>query len=326
LGLLGLWLSDTAFFQSRGIGVLTLAILIGMLVGNAAPHQTATYCKVGTDFSRQWLLRLGIVLYGFRLTLSDIATVGTAGLLMDVIVLSSTFGLAWLLGTRVFKLERGTVLLIGAGSSICGAAAVMATDPVVRARSDQVAIAVATVLLFGTLATFVYPLLFQLNQHWHWIPVSDQAFGIYTGSTVHEVAQVVAAANSVSLEATHSAVIAKMLRVIMLAPFLMLLSFFLARRERQSEPSSAFSVPWFAVLFFLVMLLNSFVSLPVVVLKTLQWADGLVLATAMSALGMSTRFSAIRQGGFKPLLLAGLLFLWLVVGGATLSHFLLEDA
>ena len=104
---------------------------------------------------KQILLRAGIILYGLRLTFQDIAGVGLHGVLLDALMLASTFGLACLLGTRLFGLDRTTTLLIGAGSSICGAAAVMATEPVVRGRAEQVAVAVSTVVVFGTLGIFL---------------------------------------------------------------------------------------------------------------------------------------------------------------------------
>jgi uncharacterized integral membrane protein (TIGR00698 family) len=320
LGLSALGLSQSGKLEAHGLGPLTLAIMLGMLVGNTLYGRIAKNCAHGVDFSRQKLLRLGIIFYGFHLTLQDIGQVGAAGVLIDALVLCSTFAMAWLLGTRLFKLDRNTSLLIGVGSSICGAAAIMAAEPVVRGRAEQVTVAVATVLVFGTLATVLYPWLFEINQHLAWIPTTDKAFGIYTGSTVHEVAQVVAAAHSVSPEAADTAVIAKMVRVMMLAPFLIVLSAYLGRNERQAKGALHIAIPWFAVWFFGVMLMHSFVELPTRLIHVLTGLDTLILATAMASLGLSTHVSAIRRAGYKPLLLAAILFAWLVVGGAMVSH------
>lgn len=155
----------------------------------------------GVEFSRSRLLRLGVVLYGLRLTLQDVVHVGFDGVAIDALVLGSTFALACIVGTRVFGLDRKTAMLIGAGSSICGAAAVMATGPVVRGRAEQVTVAVATLVVFGTIAIFLYPLLYMLNQHWQLIPGGAAGFGLYAGSTIHD----------------DTAVIAKMLWVMLLA-------------------------------------------------------------------------------------------------------------
>src|SRR5207253_2800200 len=102
------------------------------------------------------------------------------------LLLSSTFALAHCLGTRLFGLDRSTAMLIGAGSAICGAAAVMATEPLLRARTEQVTVAISTVVVFGTVAIFVYPALYDLNVHWQLVPAGTKAFGVYAGSTIHE--------------------------------------------------------------------------------------------------------------------------------------------
>lgn len=151
--------------QANGVSALTLAILLGMLAGNTFYPRLAANADPGVRFSKATLLRLGIVLYGLRLTFQDIGNVGWTGVAIDAAVLCSTFGLACFVGTRVFGLDRTTAMLIGAGSSICGAAAVMAAEPVVRGRADQVMVAVATVVVFGTLAMFLYPVLYHLVAH-----------------------------------------------------------------------------------------------------------------------------------------------------------------
>ena len=228
-------LARIPFIERNGLSALTLAIVLGMLVGNWVLGAGESRFTAGIVFGKQTLLRFGIVLYGLRLTFQDIAHVGVTGLLIDTIMLSCTFLLAWWAGTRWFQLDRTTAMLIGAGSAICGAAAVMATDPVVRGRADQVAIAVSTVVVFGTSAIFVYPFLYHLNLVHHIVAMTPGTFGIFAGSTIHEVAQVVAAGRAVGESAANTAVITKMVRVMMLAPFLLLLSAYLAR----SKPSES---------------------------------------------------------------------------------------
>jgi len=330
-------LGRTAWLQSHGFSALTLALVLGMVIGNTVYSRFAESNGAGVNFSKQKLLRLGVVLYGLRLTMQDIAHVGVAGVLIDALVLGSTFALACLIGIRWLRLDHRTAMLIGAGSSICGAAAVMATEPVVRARSEQVTVAVATVVLFGPLAIFLYPVLFELNQHWHWIGGGPSGFGVYAGSTIHEVAQVVAAANSTVPAAADAAVIAKMVRVMMLAPFLMALSTWLARKETRRTSSHAHaarpeidngnstktrlsSVPWFAFAFVGVALVNSLHILPARGVAVATEIDGALLAMAMAALGLTTNIGALRKVGIKPLLLALALFVWLVVGGSLINR------
>lgn len=311
-----LWGGTHPLLANAGLSALTLAILAGMFLGNSVYPRLKLRCDSGVLFAKQHLLRAGIVLYGLRLTFSQIADVGVSGIIIDALTLTSTFTLACVLGPRVFGLDRQTSWLIGAGSSICGAAAVLATEPVVKADAGKVTVAVATVVIFGTLAIFIYPALWPLLQ-----PLFSPAhFGIYIGATVHEVAQVVAAGHAVSPDTENTAVIAKMLRVMMLAPFLL----FLAARVKQLAPAEKgtpthITVPWFALLFIAVAIINSFHLLPQALVQALIALDTLLLAMAMVALGLCTHLSTLRQAGLKPVLLALCLFIWLLLGGGAIN-------
>ncbi len=289
-----LWAGSFPAIAGAGFSALTLAILFGMVVGNTVYPKIWQPCDGGVIFAKQHLLRLGIILYGFRLTFAQIADVGVSGILIDVLTLSSTFFIACFLGQKVFGLDKHTSWLIGAGSSICGAAAVLATEPVVKAEASKVTVAVATVVIFGTIAIFLYPAMYPLLAHWF----TPENYGIYMGSTMHEVAQVVAAGHAVSPDAENAAVIAKMLRVIMLAPFLL----FLAARVKQLTPAgngekSKITIPWFAIMFILVAVFNSFHLLPKAVVDMLVTLDTVLLAMAMAALGVTTHVSALKKAG-----------------------------
>lgn len=312
-----LWGGSIPAVAGAGFSALTLAILLGMVLGNTIYPHIWKSCDGGVLFAKQYLLRLGIILYGFRLTFSQIADVGISGIIIDVLTLSSTFLLACFLGQKVFGLDKQTSWLIGAGSSICGAAAVLATEPVVKAEASKVTVAVATVVIFGTVAIFLYPAIYPLMSQWF----SPETFGIYIGSTVHEVAQVVAAGHAISPDAENAAVISKMLRVMMLAPFLILL----AARVKQlsgtnSGEKSKITIPWFAILFIVVAIFNSFHLLPQSVVNMLVTLDTFLLAMAMAALGLTTHVSALKKAGAKPLLMALVLFAWLIVGGGAINY------
>ena len=292
-----LWGGSIPAVAGAGFSALTLAILLGMVLGNTIYPHIWKSCDGGVLFAKQYLLRLGIILYGFRLTFSQIADVGISGIIIDVLTLSSTFLLACFLGQKVFGLDKHTSWLIGAGSSICGA--------------------VATVVIFGTVAIFLYPAIYPLMSQWF----SPETFGIYIGSTVHEVAQVVAAGHAISPDAENAAVISKMLRVMMLAPFLILL----AARVKQlsganSGEKSKITIPWFAILFIVVAIFNSFHLLPQSVVNMLVTLDTFLLAMAMAALGLTTHVSALKKAGAKPLLMALVLFAWLIVGGGAINY------
>ncbi len=155
-----LWAGSFPAIAGAGFSALTLAILFGMVIGNTVYPKIWQPCDGGVIFAKQHLLRLGIILYGFRLTFAQIADVGVGGIVIDVLTLSSTFLIACFLGQKVFGLDKHTSWLIGAGSSICGAAAVLATEPVVKAEASKVTVAVATVVIFGTIAIFLYPAIY----------------------------------------------------------------------------------------------------------------------------------------------------------------------
>jgi uncharacterized integral membrane protein (TIGR00698 family) len=292
-----------------GIGTLTLAIAFGMLGGNLVPARWTQALSHGALFSQRTLLRLGVGLYGLRLTAQQIGAVGLRGVLIDALVIACTLGLALWAGVRWFKLDRDTALLVGTGSAICGAAAVMAAEPVVKAPPHKVAIAVATVTVFGSLSILVYPLLFP------WLGLDPAQFGIYIGSTVHEVAQVVAAGKAVSPVAADQAVVVKLIRVALLAPVMLLLGRLIGAGKAGPASGRPPLLPWFIGLFVLAAALNSLDLIPAALHGVLLQLDNVLLALAMAALGWSSSLRQMRQAGLKPLLLGALLFGFLLVGG-----------
>jgi uncharacterized integral membrane protein (TIGR00698 family) len=297
-----------------GISALTLAIVLGIALGNTVFPRIAPFSAAGVEFAKAKLLRLGIILYGFHITFQDIAQIGWAGVLIDVFVIGATFTLAVQLGTRVFGLDRQTAMLIGAGSSICGAAAVLAAEPVVRGQAHKVSVAVATVVIFGTVGMFIYPLLYP------YLGLSETAYGLYAGSTIHEVAQVVVAGRSVSEQAAAYAVIEKMLRVMMLAPFLVILSSRIGDEGEAAGGKRKITIPWFAVLFIVVAGFNSLHLLPPALVDAILAVDTVLLAMAMAALGLRTHVGAIHHAGTKPILLASILFVFLMTGGYVINR------
>ncbi|MFC6593027.1 YeiH family protein [Deinococcus lacus] len=310
-----LWLGQSQWASALGLSALTLAIVLGMLLGNT-PYAPGPQFAAGLQLSKGPLLRAGIVLYGLRLTWQQLLGVGVPGLLAASAMLVTTFLLAQWLG-RLLGIDRETRALIGAGSSICGAAAVLATAPVVQARSEQVTVAVSTVVLFGTLAMVLYPALYHAAL---W-PLGEQGFGIYIGASVHEVAQVVAAGKAVGPVAADAAVTTKMLRVVLLAPFLLLLPAWY-RRSATDSARLPVPIPWFAFGFLGVAALHSLNWLPAGAVSGLLTLDNLLLTLAMAALGLTTRLSTLREAGLRPLALAGALMLWLVLGGGLLTTWL----
>ncbi|MGC6408291.1 YeiH family putative sulfate export transporter [Bisgaard Taxon 45] len=303
-------LAKTPFALNANISALTIAILLGILFGNTFYPQFSQYTAQGVMFAKGTLLRLGIILYGFRLTLQEISDVGFNAIATDAIMLVSTFLLTLWLGIRYLKMDKQIVYLTAGGCSICGAAAIMSMQPVTKAASHQVSIAVAVIVIFGTLSMFLYPMMYPYLATW----LSEHQFGIYIGSSVHEVAQVYAAGGNISPAVADTAVISKMIRVMMLAPFLLLVSWLLAKQSDNPQ-TRKITIPWFAFLFIFIAVINSFSLIPAHIVHWIVEIDGLLLIAAMTALGLTTHISAIKQAGIKPLILGALVLCWLVIGG-----------
>ena len=168
----GLWIvvviSALAFLLARvpavaalGLSALTIAILIGAVLGNIGHHAlTNRATQPGFHFAQKSLLRVGVALYGLNLSLQQILEVGPAAVAADLFMVASTIFVGWWVGIRWLKMDRDTVLLTSAGSGICGAAAVVATESVLGSAPHKTSAAVGQVVLFGSLAMLVYPLLF----------------------------------------------------------------------------------------------------------------------------------------------------------------------
>lgn len=328
LAYLCIYLGEMTVVKSLGLSTLTLAIILGIIFGNTIYVNLSRYVETGVVFAKSYLLKAGIVLYGFHLTFSQISQVGVNSVLADIFMVTSTFILSYFLGRKWFQLDAKTCLLIGAGNSICGAAAILATEPVVKAGTDKVAVSVAVVVIFGTLALFLYPLMYHLNI---W-PLTDKQWGLYIGSSIHEVAQVYAAGKAINPAVADIAVTTKMIRVMILAPFLIGLSLWLnhhtqgtTQTNTQTSTSGTITnkqrlkMPWFAILFIVVAGINSLGWLPTDVLKAVLYFDNILLTMAMVALGLTTHISAIQRAGVKPIMLGAIMLLWLVLAGAFLQ-------
>ncbi len=336
LGAGAMFVSEYPFFKRIGMSPLTLAIVFGMFLGNFRPVSISSSMENGIHFVQKRLLRAGIVLYGFRISFQEILGVGPAGFIIDLLVITTTFLVGTYLGVRLFGLDLETAILNSSGSSICGAAAVIATEGVVQGGSRKTAVAVSTVVLFGTISMFLYPLLFHIAQ------LSPADFGIYIGSTIHEVAQVVVAGESLGTNVASTAVIVKMTRVMLLAPFLIFLGWALSKKKflegfdrnrlkvgqekelnsdllnqtsRLSGSGYSLVIPWFAVGFIAVSGFHSLVSLPSGMIGRINEFDTLILSAAMAALGVGTNFHKMKGVGIRPFLHGFFLFGFLIFAG-----------
>lgn len=301
-------LSLLAPIKTLAISPLIIAVVLGAILSNTFYEASLFLEKTGViKIATKQILRLGIVLYGFKITLNDIGHVGFSGVLMAFFIVFSTFFIGYFLGLFL-GLDKKSSILISSGSSICGAAAVLATSSVIKAKSDKIGVAVCTVVVYGTIFMFLYPVLFRLGV----LDISKTQMGYLMGLSLHEVAHAVGAGAAVGQEANDLSIIMKMLRVLMLVPFLFMISFF--DLDKNSEKmSKKVTIPWFGLWFLAMVFIGSFLPLNLrdISLPIVNFIDIMLLTTAMFALGVTIRKDMLKKSGKKPFILATFLAIWL---------------
>lgn len=300
-----------------GIALLTAAVLVGIVVGN-----TATLWKgipeswaAGTQIAATRLLRIGVVLLGLRLVMSELLALGAGSVLVIIAIVAATLvGTYWL--AAVFGMSRTGGLLLAGGYAICGASAVTAISSTIEADEEEVATAIAMVTLCGSLAILVLPLLsVPLN-------LTAPEFGAWVGASVHDVGQVVAAASTSGPVALEQAAVIKLTRVALLAPLVAVLAL-AARRRSAPGPRSTRPplVPLFVVGFLLAAAIRSTDWLPMSTVVAVDVVRELLLAAALFALGLSVRLDRLVKTGGKALAVG--LCAWALIAGVSLIAVLL---
>ena len=292
---------------------MILAIVLGMAFHNVLG--TPSVAKAGITFGIRRVLRFAIILLGFQLTWMQIAEVGGRGLLIVATTLIASFVFATWAG-RALGVDRKLTQLIAAGTSICGASAVIATNTVTDAHDEDVAYAVACVTVFGSIAMFTYPLLPGL------LHLDPQAYGLWSGASIHEIAQVVAASFQDGKVAGEFGTMVKLARVMLLAPVVFALSFW----GRFSASDAATKkvrppLPWFVLGFIAVVAVNSAVAIPAEATRTITVVTTFLLSVALAAMGLETDISKLYAKGVKPAILGGLAFLFIASFSLALLKF-----
>lgn len=317
-----LYAANIPFIKALGLSPLLLAILIGLFYGNTLSSQLPSGWAHGVRYCTKYILRLAIILLGFSFTFQEIAEQGMLGLIADCIMVTGTLLVGYFIGTRLLKMDPEMALMCSIGPAICGASAVLAAESVLRTSHAKTAVAVSTVVLFGTISMFLYPFIYAYIPH----NLSDASFGIYIGSSIHEVPQVVAAGNMISTTIAQTATIVKMTRVLMLVPVLLIIGFIWEKirthshNDNRREQSNI--IPWWAFIFVGAVAFNSMVSIPNVITSSIHVIDIFLLTMAMGAIGMETTIAKFEEVGGKPFILSFILFIWLVTGGWTIAHYL----
>ncbi len=311
--------------QLPGVGLLSpmiLAIALGAMFHNLAG--TPRRALPGVRVSMRPLLRLAIVLLGLQLTFAQVLQVGGRGMAVIVVTLVASFLFTRWAGARL-GVERKLAELIAAGTAVCGASAVIAANTVTRGSEEDAAYAVACVTVFGTAAMFVLPVLGTV------LGLDDRAYGLWAGASIHEVAQVVAAAFQHGQAAGEFGTVAKLSRVMLLAPLVLALGWGARRLQRNTSTADAdgagtqapVPVPWFVLGFVALVVLNSLVALPPPAQRAAASITAVLLTMALAAMGLSTDVRRLKATGVRPLALGAVS--WVFIAGFSLAAIVLLD-
>ncbi len=290
--------------EHYGAPVMLFALLLGMAVNFLSEDAR---CKPGIEFVARQVLRWGVALLGLKITLDQVQSLGWYSVFMVVLAVSLTIGLGIVMAKWMgFKPFFG--LLSGGSVGICGASAAMAIAAAFpnHPQKDRATLfVVISVSTLSTVAMVLYPMLVR------WLGLGPQQAGFFLGGTIHDVAQVVGAGYSMGQQTGDAATVVKLMRVAMLVPVIVVAAWMTRATHAQSADSAAAGtpasrpplLPWFAVVFVLLLLLNSLLHLPEVVVSTGHGLSRAFLVAAMAAIGIKTHLKDILSVGWKPVAL-----------------------
>lgn len=316
----GLGVALGGFLVALGIGtlvrpipVLTACVVLGVLFAALPwPAGVRSALQPGFASAARRLLRIGIVLLGFRVSLFDIAGLGWLVLALVVAIVVVTFVVTLVLG-RLARLPGDEPILLAAGFSVCGVSAIGAMGGVTRSRESDTATPIALVTLCGSLAIAVLPALKPV------LGLDDAEFGMWTGASVHDVGQVVATAQVAGSTALAIAVVVKLARVALLAPMVAIAG--LVLRRGGTRPVV---VPLFLAAFLAAVIVRTVVPLPPEFLDAAADVQFLLLGLALFALGAAIRVGSLVRTGARPLAVAGLS--WAAIAALSLAAVLIARA
>lgn len=287
-----------------------VAMLLGLLLGNV--FGCPDTLRPGLDFTKRFLLRTGIVLLGFRITVALLSDLGPAPILVAAAELVLVLVAVRWVAVHVCRLEPALALLVAVGSAVCGAAAILSVAAMARDRERHAGVAIALITMAGTVALLLYPIGFLAG----WMPgLDERGFGILVGASIFEQAQVYGASFAVSEGALNMATLVKLSKVVMLIPLLLVLGV-IQRRQQGGDAGRRVPVPWFVFAFLAVLLFNSVVTVhPQVRALVLQF-DQFLFLMVMVALGVTTSLRPLAGRGGLQLAGAGLFALLLSAGAA----------
>jgi uncharacterized integral membrane protein (TIGR00698 family) len=295
----------TGFLPSI-VAEVSVALLVGIVVAAVAGPRLRAL-DPGLRFASQRVLRLGIILLGARLSLAEIARIGLPATGLIVVTMAVSFAIV-LLAARVVRIDGRLAVLIAVGSAVCGNTAIVATAPVIGARAREVAYAVATITLFGTLAVFLYPTIGRA------IGLPQPQFGLWAGVAVHDTSQVIATSAAYGSGALDVATVVKLIRNALMAPLLLVIATVWAARAEGADGAEGAegaddlarrgirrAVPLFVLGFLALAALRTLGVIGADLAGTLDIAARTLILVALAAVGMSIHVGELRETSWRPL-------------------------
>ncbi|MHB1651579.1 MAG: YeiH family protein [Desulfitobacteriaceae bacterium] len=274
------------------IGAMLTSILIAVLYRNFLGYPETL--REGIQFSAQKILRFAIILFGFKLNIDVVLRQGTMLLVHDVLTIVIAIATTMFFA-KLFKGEKLLSLLLGIGTGVCGAAAIAAVSPILKADEEDTAIGAGIIALMGTVFAIAYAFLRP------YLPISAVQYGVWTGISLHEIAHVAAAAAPAGSDALAMGLLAKLGRVFLLIPLSFILSLWMRRKDKQGGTKSA-PFPWFLAGFMVTSLIGTYFPVPKVVLDSVSTSASFLLAAAMVGLGLNVHLSHLRTRALRPIL------------------------
>lgn len=290
-----------AFFLSKlpflnYLGPLAIAIIIAVIIRNSLPYPQQW--KSGLDFSSKKILRFAIILYGIRLNIAMIVNEGLPLIVKSAGVIVGAFLLTIIIG-KLLGVEEKLMMLLAFGTGICGAAAIAAVSPILKAKEEDTAMAVGMIALMGTIFSLLYPTVGQL------LHLTPEAYGYWSGFSLHEIAHAALAGAAFGDASLTPALLAKLSRVVLLFPVTLLLVGFLKIKKGGAEQKASF--PYFLLGFLAVSALGTWGTVQGWLSQNVQnmiaGTGTFFLVVAMAALGMSVDFKELKSRALKPLIM-----------------------
>jgi len=283
------------------IGSIAIAIILGFILNNVFSNKLTSFQK-GISFSEQTILSIAIILLGSYIDITVLNSISVYTVLLLILIIAVSIILCYLIG-KFFGLSKNLSLLLGVGNAICGSSAIAGTSKIINAKDEEIGISIAIINGLGAICIFVMP-FFLLNIFTNF---TNQDYGFLIGSSVQAFGQVTATGFLLNQEVGEFATIIKMIRIIMLGPFLIILN--LVINSGKSENRKLIYLPKFILGFILLSILVSLNILPDYVILILKKASKIFLTIAMAGIGLKISFNSIFKFGFKPLVITLIAFI-----------------